>query len=138
MSNQPDNEKIKPDTTEYSKVWIEIAEKSQRLISEFVQRQQVNAKTSSPADPLNIGNAFLEMTRQMMTNPAKIAEAQVALWQSHLLLWESTTKRMSGEAVEPIIEPVKGDFRFKDADWEENALFDFIEQSYLLLSLIHI
>ena len=134
MSNQPDNEKIKPDTTEYSKVWIEIAEKSQRLISEFVQRQQVNAKTSSPADPLNIGNAFLEMTRQMMTNPAKIAEAQVALWQSHLLLWESTTKRMSGEAVEPIIEPVKGDFRFKDADWEENALFDFIKQSYLLTS----
>ncbi|MBO43062.1 MAG: class I poly(R)-hydroxyalkanoic acid synthase [Rhodospirillaceae bacterium] len=134
MSNQPDNEKIKPDTTEYSKVWIEIAEKSQRLISEFVQRQQVNAKTSSPADPLNIGNAFLEMTRQMMTNPAKIAEAQVALWQSHLLLWESTTKRMSGEAAEPIIEPVKGDFRFKDADWEENALFDFIKQSYLLTS----
>ena len=134
MSDQPDNEKIKPDAAEYSKVWVEIAEKSQRLISEFVQRQQVNAKTSSPADPLNISNAFLEMTRQMMTNPAKIAEAQVALWQSHLLLWESTTKRMSGEAAEPIIEPVKGDFRFKDADWEENALFDFIKQSYLLTS----
>ncbi|MBE90713.1 MAG: class I poly(R)-hydroxyalkanoic acid synthase [Rhodospirillaceae bacterium] len=134
MSDQPDNEKIKPDAAEYSKIWVEIAEKSQRLISEFVQRQQVNAKTSSPADPLNISNAFLEMTRQMMTNPAKIAEAQVALWQSHLLLWESTTKRMSGEAAEPIIEPVKGDFRFKDADWEENALFDFIKQSYLLTS----
>ena len=134
MSDQPDNEKIKPDAAEYSKIWVEIAEKSQRLISEFVQRQQVNAKTSSPADPLNISNAFLEMTRQMMTNPAKIAEAQVALWQSHLLLWESTTKRMSGEAAEPIIEPIKGDFRFKDADWEENALFDFIKQSYLLTS----
>ncbi len=81
MSNQSGNEKRKIDPAEYSKVWAEIAEKSQQLVSEFVKRQQSTSTTNTPTDPLNIGNAFLEMTRQMMANPTKIAEAQVALWQ---------------------------------------------------------
>ena len=47
-------------------------------------------------------------------------------------LWQSTTQRMLGGDAEPVIEPDRGDRRFKDAAWNENALFDFIKQSYLL------
>jgi len=134
MSSQSGNKKITLAPAEYSKVWAEIARKSQLLVSEFVNRQQAKPTTGSPADPLNIGTAFMEMTRQMMVDPAKIAEAQVALWQDYMALWQSTAKRMAGEPTEPVIEPQKSDFRFKDAAWEENALFDYIKQSYLLTS----
>ena len=36
--------------------------------------------------------------------------------------------------VEPVIVPDRADRRFKDAAWNDNALFDFIKQSYLLSS----
>ena len=41
---------------------------------------------------------------------------------------------MFGVDGEPVIVPDRGDRRFKDAAWNENALFDFIKQSYLLTS----
>ena len=41
---------------------------------------------------------------------------------------------MLGVDVEPVIVPDRGDRRFKDAAWNDNALFDFIKQSYLLSS----
>ena len=41
---------------------------------------------------------------------------------------------MLGVEVEPVIVPDRGDRRFKDAAWDDNALFDFIKQSYLLSS----
>ncbi|HSZ74724.1 MAG TPA: class I poly(R)-hydroxyalkanoic acid synthase, partial [Rhizomicrobium sp.] len=32
----------------------------------------------------------------------------------------------------PLVQPASGDKRFKDKDWQENQIFDFIKQSYLL------
>ena len=36
------------------------------------------------------------------------------------------------EKVDPMIQPARGDKRFKDADWSENPMFDFLKQTYLL------
>ena len=47
-------------------------------------------------------------------------------------LWQTTARRMMGEDTAPVTAPRADDRRFKDAAWEENQLFDFIKQSYLL------
>jgi poly[(R)-3-hydroxyalkanoate] polymerase subunit PhaC len=39
---------------------------------------------------------------------------------------------MMGHDAEPVIAPAKDDRRFKDAAWQDNQLFDFVKQSYLL------
>jgi polyhydroxyalkanoate synthase len=49
-----------------------------------------------------------------------------------MTLWQNTTRRLMGEEVEPMVVPDREDRRFKDAAWEENNVFDFIKQSYLL------
>src|SRR5690606_39245559 len=41
-------------------------------------------------------------------------------------------RRMMGEEAEPVIQTPPEDRRFRDAAWQENQLFDFIKQSYLL------
>src|SRR5690606_18636062 len=41
-------------------------------------------------------------------------------------------RRMMGETPEPVATPRKGDNRFKDPAWQENFLFDYIKQSYLV------
>ncbi len=132
---QPPDMKL-PDPVELSHAMARIAEQSQRLVADFLQRQasgeRVEPVSPGMSDPLNIGRAFLEMTTRMMTNPAKLVEAQVNLWHDYMQLWQSTAQRLAGNVGEPVIAPTPEDRRFSDSAWQENQLFDFIKQSYLL------
>ncbi len=84
------------------------------------------------ASPMAIGAAFFEMTARLMSDPSRLARAQMSLWNDYLRLWQSTTTRLLGGVAEPIVEPAPEDRRFRDQAWSDNALFDFIKQSYLL------
>ena len=121
-----------PDTAELTTTLGKIAEQSQRLVTDFVARQ--SDQIDSDADPLNIGDAFLQMTQRMMADPARLAEAQVELWNGYMTLWQQTANKMMGQDVEPVAVPEEEDRRFKDADWDENPVFDYIKQSYLMTS----
>ena len=55
------------------------------------------------------------------------------LWKDWMGLWETTARRMlGGEAPSRWSTPAPGDRRFRDAEWQQNEIFDFIKQSYLL------
>ncbi len=110
----------------------EISEKSQQLLHDFAERG--GADGSSTPDPLNLGSTVLELTARIMTNPATMAQAQLALWQSYLQLWQNTSQQLLGHDVVPAARPERGDRRFRDPAWDDNAVFDFIKQSYLLTS----
>ncbi|HUI16609.1 MAG TPA: class I poly(R)-hydroxyalkanoic acid synthase [Alphaproteobacteria bacterium] len=120
-----------PDPVEFSQAMAKIAERSQRLVREFLARQETDRHVGT-ADPLNIGRAFIEMTARLIANPTKLMEAQVNLWRDYMSLWQNTTRRWLGAEDGPVAEPSADDRRFKDPSWEENQLFDFIKQSYLL------
>jgi polyhydroxyalkanoate synthase subunit PhaC len=122
-----------PDPVELSRAMSRIAEHSQHLVTEFLARQATNGHANNKsADPLHIGNAFLEMTTRIMADPVKLVQAQMSLWYDYMTLWQRTTQRFMGQVAEPVIIPAKDDRRFKDSAWDENTLFDFIKQSYLL------
>jgi polyhydroxyalkanoate synthase subunit PhaC len=123
-----------PDPVEMSRAMTRIAEQSQRLVTEFLARQakEGGPKAGGTSDPMGIGNAFLEMTTKMMADPARLMKAQMTLWQDYLTLWQRTTQRLLGQEAAPVIAPAKDDRRFKDSAWDENTLFDYIKQSYLL------
>jgi len=131
MAQQPEPDVKLPDPVEMSQAMARIAERSQKLVSEFLQRQSSGA-ASTNYDPLSVGQAFLDMTAQMMADPTRLVQAQMNLWQDYMRLWQSTTRRLMGGSAEPVVQPEPGDRRFKHEDWEENQLFDFIKQSYLL------
>jgi len=119
-----------PDPAEMQRSMSDIAERSQRIVGEWLKRQT----DEGPArpDPLNIGSAFMEMTTRLMANPAKLVQAQIGFWQDYMSLWQSTARRMMGMDAEPVIESDPKDRRFKDDAWKDNEVFDFIKQSYLL------
>jgi polyhydroxyalkanoate synthase len=120
-----------PDPIEFRQAMIRLAERGQKLVSEFLERQ-VESKEGISSDPLNIGGAFFEMTARMLADPARLMQAQVALWQDYMTLIDSATRRFFGEPAEPILQPAKDDKRFRDQGWQDGAIFDFIKQSYLL------
>jgi polyhydroxyalkanoate synthase len=119
-----------PDPAAMSEAVGRIAEQSQRLMNDFLARHAQDF-TVGP-DTANLGRAFLEMTARMMGDPAKLIEAQVSLWQDYMNLWQTTAARMMGQEAAPVIAPAKDDRRFKDAAWNDNQVFDYIKQSYLL------
>ncbi len=120
------------DPAAWSQAMARIAEQSQRLVADFVQRNQFQSSQGMNSDPMAIGRAFMEMTTRLMSDPAKLMEAQFSLWQDYMNLWQSTAKRMMGQGTDPVIAPAKDDRRFKDAAWQDNQVFDFVKQSYLL------
>ena len=133
--------KSTPEDTTTQEDWAQIssriAERSQRLITDFVNRNADDpskAINMGMADAMNIGSAFMELTAKMMSDPHKMMDAQMSLWSGYMDLWRNTTLKMMGQNAETGIEPSKDDRRFKDEAWKENQIFDFIKQSYLLTS----
>jgi polyhydroxyalkanoate synthase len=135
MSHEPTDDKTAfrlPDPALVTRTMADVAERGQRIVTDFLKRQGADGTSSGP-DPLNIGSAFLEMTTRLMANPARLMQAQIGFWQDYLTLWQNTARRMmGGEPTRPVIEEGKGDRRFKDDAWREHEVFDFIRQSYLL------
>ena len=117
-----------PDPAAIGRSMTDIAERSQRIVSEWLKRQP---QEEHEADPLNIGSAFLEMTARLMANPAKLMQAQLGFWQDYMTLWQNAARKMMGIEHEPVID-ASSDRRFRDDMWKENEVFDFIKQSYLL------
>ncbi len=107
----------------------DIAERSQRIVGDWLDRQ---SRSTPSADPLNIGQAFLEMTAKLIQNPGRLMQAQIGFWQDYVTLWQNTTRRIMGIEATPVIEPDAKDKRFRDISWQQSEVFDFIKQSYLL------
>jgi polyhydroxyalkanoate synthase len=116
----------------FARNMVQVGIQSQRLLSDFAKRQAGKFGSNQPLDPLNVTGAFMDLLRGMVADPAAIMEAQFQLWQDYMGLWERTARRMMGGQAEPSVAPASGDKRFKDKDWQENQVFDFIKQSYLL------
>jgi polyhydroxyalkanoate synthase len=119
------------DPAELAKTYAEIAQRSSQLLSDFIARQGAG---SVPAfgDELGIAKAFYEMMGKLLADPAKFAEMQFKLWQDYLSLWQHSMLRFLGHDARPVIEPASSDRRFRHDDWQQNFLFDFIKQSYLI------
>jgi len=121
------------DPATFAKNMTLVASQSQKLLGEFLARQ-ATGKAPGTQDRTHIATAFADLSAKMMTNPAKILQAQMELWQTYADIWEMAAKRLTGEQVPPLAQPPAGDKRFKDKDWSENAVFDVIKQTYLTLS----
>lgn len=132
MTHQSENQDPSEKAQKLAQSMASIADRSQRLVSDFIARN-ASGNAVDVSEYAHIGNAFMELTQKMMQDPGRYVEAQVNLWNDYMALWRNTTLKMLGEdSGEPVIEPEKGDRRFKDEQWQENEVFDFIKQSYLL------
>ena len=104
---------------------------AQGAVAEAVLRR-AEQPSAMGADPFRMGPALTGMMGRMAAQPEKLLKAQADLFAGYMNLWQSTAKRMAGEAADPVVTPERGDRRFSDPQWSENPVFDTIKQSYLL------
>ena len=134
MSDQPAQTPAQPDLQRLQAAMSRITEQSRRIAQAFIERQASSPREFNPLEPAVVSKAYQALWQQMLTDPKRLIEAQVSLWQDYAKLWENTARRMAGEDVEPAATPAPGDRRFTDDAWSENPLYDHIKQSYLLAS----
>ncbi|MDX9699999.1 MAG: class I poly(R)-hydroxyalkanoic acid synthase [Rhodocyclaceae bacterium] len=120
-----------PDPQEIAKTYAEVAQRASVLIGEHVQRQ-LKKGVAAPSDELGIAQAFMDMMAKLLSNPYKLAQTQMNLVWDYFSLWQHSMLRFMGVHAAPVAQPEKSDKRFKDEQWEEHFLFDFIKQSYLI------
>ncbi|MFN4148122.1 MAG: PHA/PHB synthase family protein [Rhodocyclaceae bacterium] len=120
-----------PDPQEIAKTYAEVAQRAAKLISKHVERQ-VKKGITPPQDELGVAQAFMELMAKLLANPYRLAQAQMNLVWDYFSLWQHSMLRFLGMHAPPVATPAKGDKRFKDEQWEDHFLFDFIKQSYLI------
>ena len=89
-------------------------------------------------DDLGLIPAFSAAQLNLLTNPLRIGQQQLQFWSDATTLWHNTTLKALGLSAESVIEPAKNDHRFRDDNWQDNPLFDFIKQAYLLAARLHL
>jgi polyhydroxyalkanoate synthase len=119
------------DPAELPKLYAEIAQKSSDLLAGALQRAAAGG-AAMPADELGLAKAFFDVSSRLFADPFKLAELQMKVWTDYVNLWQGAMMKMMGSQVAPVAEPPKGDRRFRHEAWENNFLFDFVKQSYLI------
>lgn len=121
-----------PDVQRLAENLPKIAECCQHLLQLYSQKLVEGEQPFFFPDPVIVSKSFIELTQRLMTEPGKAVQAQFEFWQNYWQLIQVASRQLLGEEVEPMMKPESGDKRFSDPAWVENAVFDFIKQSYLL------
>lgn len=76
--------------------------------------------------------SFIDVFSKMAANPEKMVNAQFELYKNYFDLWTNASQKIISDDVKDIFVADKKDKRFKDEEWQNNMLFDFMKQSYLM------
>jgi polyhydroxyalkanoate synthase len=67
-------------------------------------------------------------------DPQRAVEMQMRLGKRFLDLFANASRRLAGEAIDPVVRPDPRDKRFSDPEWSSNQYFDFLKQAYLIIA----
>jgi polyhydroxyalkanoate synthase len=133
MSQQTEEQGMNmPNPAEMAKTYAEVAQRASRVITHYMEKKAKDG-VDAPADELGVAKAFMDLSARLMANPYKMAQTQMNMMWDYFSLWQGSMMKMMGmPGSGPTAAPKKGDNRFKDEDWEQHFLFDFVKQSYLI------
>ena len=117
------------DPVKFSHSMAGVAAQSQKLIREFMT-QAPDLGSTGLADTQSVAAAFLELTTKMMADPITMATTTLDMWARYASAWQQAGQRLLFPSTNP--EETSSDRRFKDKAWAENAIFEFIKQTYLV------
>jgi len=122
------------DPQETARVLHEVAERSAKLLAEFAKKDLHASLAAAASDELGIAKAYMDLYSRMLANPASLTALSTNMMIDYMRLWQSSWMKMLGVPAAPVAAPAKSDGRFKDDDWSNNFLFDYMKQSYLIAS----
>jgi len=74
------------------------------------------------------------LSKGVKVDTAMLLNKQMTFMTQQTELWQNATKALLGSKVDPVVSEARNDKRFKDNEWSENPVFNYLKQSYLLNS----
>jgi polyhydroxyalkanoate synthase subunit PhaC len=127
MSDQP--QKFAWDPLALAEQLQNIAKQSQVLMQRFVAGQ-ADATKFGMGDTSTLGFDFGDLMSKVIADPTTVAKAQTDLFNDSVAIWQKTAERMFMLRAPDADKPK--DKRFKHPEWQENAVFNFVKESYLV------
>lgn len=74
------------------------------------------------------------LSKGVKVDTAELFSKQMSFMTQQAELWQNATKALLGSKVESVVSEARNDKRFKDSEWSENPVYNYLKQSYLLSS----
>lgn len=132
----PDEPSLIEHNAEFAANMTQVMEISQQIWSKFLEANE-DQKGGQGADPLNTLPAWTELAKAAFDNPQEMVDATLEFWSSQTTLWQAASQKFLGsEDAAPDLPTLphmaEAGKRFNHPDWNENGLFEYLKQSYLL------
>ncbi|USD62047.1 class I poly(R)-hydroxyalkanoic acid synthase [Vibrio sp. SCSIO 43140] len=115
----------------FSDYLVKLQESNQQWWKDFEQgKAAVNSPLTQAMQELNAEDTA-EFMDKASKQPAAMLDMQTKWWMQQLEIWQRVALQASNEQV---VDVEKGDRRFQDDAWKEEAFYNFIKQSYVLFS----
>ena len=120
-----------PSPSELADAWSKVVASAVQFAGATATRA-ADPHTPQPFDLTAPARAFGAYAAHLFTHPNEIIEAQQRAASDWMKLWSSAAARAAGGTPEPLVAPERGDRRFSDPAWNEEPVFDYLKQAYLL------
>lgn len=133
-ASAPAAEKVMPDFEALSVNAAKLVEVGSKALAAYIKPLEEGRTNADLAE--NVGDAvktFGKVAEFWLSDPKRSLQAQTAIATGFIDLWSNTLRKMTGEADAPAIAPPDpSDKRFADPEWQQNPLFNFLQQAYSL------
>ncbi|MCK6263640.1 class I poly(R)-hydroxyalkanoic acid synthase [Vibrio sp. ZSDE26] len=115
----------------FSDYLVKLQETNQQWWKDLEQNKEaVNSPLNKAMQEVNFEDSA-KFFEQAANQPAALLQLQTQWWEQQLQIWQNVA--LAGNS-KSLVEEEKGDKRFKDDAWKNDAFYSFIKQSYLLFS----
>ena len=123
----------KVDIEQLSRNIARMVEEGGKALAAYLKPREDGTVKSEPAEEVaDMVKTLGHVAEYWLSDPQRTVEVQASLGKAYLDLWASASRRLAGEATEPVVQPAPNDKRFSDPEWSSNQYYDFLKQVYLL------
>ncbi|MBU2978609.1 class I poly(R)-hydroxyalkanoic acid synthase [Alteromonas sp. C1M14] len=108
------------------------AQQFNTMVHDILTKKHSSEETAAMFDPEKL--SALLSGDAVEVDSAKLIQTQMDFMRQQTQLWQQATKAMLGEQSHPVMEEEKGDRRFSHSDWQDNPVFSYMKQAYLINS----
>jgi len=116
----------------FSDYLVNLQQSNQQWWQDFEQgKAAVNSPLNQAMNEVNLDD-FNKLLQGAANEPTAMLDLQMQWWQQQMSIFQNVVMQEADNT--PVIEAERGDKRFADKAWQEQAMYNFIKQSYLLFS----
>ncbi|MGC9491831.1 class I poly(R)-hydroxyalkanoic acid synthase, partial [Vibrio genomosp. F10] len=115
----------------FSDYLVKLQETNQQWWQDLeLSKEAVNTPLNKAMQEVNFEDSA-KFFEQAVNQPTALLQMQTQWWEQQLKIWQNVA--LAGNT-QSLVNEEKGDKRFSDEGWKNDAFYSFIKQSYLLFS----